>query len=88
MYDQNQAAHPGHIADPWETHEEYSGYMMDEHLPEILVLHVHELGHGQGPVEAQADHVVPPYAGGNTLKRKIQVSTSLYDEKILLQYMN
>lgn len=34
--------------------------MVDEHLPEILALHVEELADTQGPVERHGDHVVPP----------------------------
>jgi hypothetical protein len=34
---------------------------MDEHLDKILPLHVKELGDGEGPVESQGEHVVPPH---------------------------
>ena len=35
--------------------------MMDEHLHKVFPLHIHELRYGQGPVEGQLHHVVPPH---------------------------
>ena len=34
--------------------------MVDEHLCEVLPLHVRPLGDGEGPVEGELHHVVPP----------------------------
>ena len=34
--------------------------MVDEHLPEVLPPDIKELCDGQGPVEGQLQHVVPP----------------------------
>ena len=60
MYDEYERAHPGEVAGPGEGHEEDGGGVVDHHLPEVLALHVEELGDAEGPVERQLRHVVPP----------------------------
>ncbi len=35
--------------------------MVDEHLHKIFPLHVKKLGDGEGPVEGEGEHVVPPH---------------------------
>jgi hypothetical protein len=34
---------------------------MNEHLHKVFPLHVKELGDGEGPVEGEGEHVVPPH---------------------------
>ena len=34
--------------------------MVDQHLREVLPLHIEPLGDGEGPVEGELHHVVPP----------------------------
>ena len=51
---------PGEIAGPWEGEEGDGGDVVDEHLCEVLPLHVRPLGDGEGPVEGELHHVVPP----------------------------
>ena len=51
---------PGEVSGPGEHHEEDGGVVMDEHLPEVLPLHVEELADGEGPVEGELQHVVAP----------------------------
>jgi hypothetical protein len=34
---------------------------MNEHLHKVFPLHIKELGDGEGPVEGEREHVVPPH---------------------------
>ena len=34
---------------------------MNEHLHKVFPLHIKELGDGEGPVEGEGEHVVPPH---------------------------
>ena len=43
MDSQNQGPDPGQVAGPGEGHESDGGHVMDEHLPEVLPLHVEKL---------------------------------------------
>jgi hypothetical protein len=35
--------------------------VMNEHLHKVFPLHIKELGDGEGPVEGEGEHVVPPH---------------------------
>ena len=67
---------PGEIAGPWEGEEGDGGDVVDEHLCEVLPLHVRPLGDGEGPVEGELDHVVPPDGGLNVMVRVLVPATS------------
>ena len=58
--DHHQGSYPGEVGSPGEHDQADGGVVMDEHLPEILPLDIKELADGQGPVEGQFQHVVPP----------------------------
>ena len=53
------------MSGPGEHHEEDGGVVVDEHLPEVLPLHVEELTEGERPVEGHLDHVVEPDVRGD-----------------------
>ena len=67
--DEHKGPDSGEVARPAESHERDGGHVMDEHLPEVLPLHVEELRNAERPVEAQLDHVVPPDVTGDTMVR-------------------
>ncbi len=48
--DEDERADPGEVAGPGEAHEGNGGQVMNEHLPEVLPLHVEKLGDHQRPV--------------------------------------
>jgi hypothetical protein len=73
VYEKDQSADPVKVADPWEGHEADGADVVDEHLPEVLPLHVSELRGSQRPVERQRDHVVPPRASSYTLKHYLNI---------------
>ena len=54
---------PGEVAGPGEGEEGDGGDVVDEHLHKVLPLHVEELHDGEGPVEGELEHVVPPDTG-------------------------
>ena len=49
--DHDKGPDPGEVAAPGEHHQQDGRVMMEEHLPEVLPLHVKELTDGEGPVE-------------------------------------
>ena len=52
---------PEEVAGPGEGEQGDSGDVMDEHLHKVFPPHVKELGDGEGPVEGEGEHVVPPH---------------------------
>ncbi len=52
---------PEKIAGPGEGEKGDGGDVMNEHLHKVFPLHVKELGDGEGPVEGEGEHVVPPH---------------------------
>ena len=60
MDDHHQGSYPGEVGCPGEHDQADGGVVMDKHLPEILPLDIKELADGQGPVEGQFQHIVPP----------------------------
>ena len=43
MNDEHKCPSPDEVARPAETQEQNGGHVVDEHLPEVLTLHVKEL---------------------------------------------
>jgi len=72
MNNKDQTSNARHIANPRETQKKDGGNVVNEHLPEVLVFDVEELGDRQGPIEGNAVDVVPPYSTSHTLKTKME----------------
>ena len=51
---------PGEVACPGEGEEGDGCDVVDKHFHKILPLHISELRNGEGPVEGELYHVVPP----------------------------
>ena len=51
---------PGEVACPGEGEEGDGCDVVDEHFHKILSPHISELRNGEGPVEGELYHVVPP----------------------------
>jgi len=49
MDDEDERSDPLKVAGPGESHERDGGQVVDEHLPEVLPLHVEELSDHQRP---------------------------------------
>ena len=62
---EDQGPDPHKVGGPAEHDERDGGLVVDEHLPEVLPLHIKELAEGQGPVEGHLHHVVEPDVGGD-----------------------
>jgi len=58
VHQDHKGANPGEMGGPGEGDEENCGVVMNEHLPEVLPLHVKELADREGPIEGEFNHVV------------------------------
>ena len=67
---------PGEVTRPGEREEGDGGHVVDEHLYEVLPLDIEPLRDGEGPVEDELDHVVPPDGGLNVMVRVLVPATS------------
>ena len=67
---------PGEVTRPGEREEGDGGHVVDEHLYEVLPLDIEPLRDGEGPVEGELDHVVPPDGGLNVMVRVLVPATS------------
>ena len=74
---------PGEVSGPGEHHEEDGGVVMDEHLPEVLPLHVEELTEGERPVESHLYHVVEPDVSGHFVVRIVYKAVVDVPEPVL-----
>ena len=61
MHDEYKRTDPSQIAYPGKAHKDNCGYVMNKHLPEVLSLHIKELGKAEWPVKCHGYHVIPPY---------------------------